>query len=52
MIADGNDLLGFQGWGGTFALMHAAVGTCIVLMAMVAVLEERKIRKARAAGAP
>ncbi|MBW2528329.1 MAG: hexose-6-phosphate:phosphate antiporter [Deltaproteobacteria bacterium] len=48
MIADGNALFGFQGWRGTFAVLHGAVLTCLVLMAMVAVLEERKIRKVRA----
>jgi OPA family hexose phosphate transport protein UhpT-like MFS transporter len=51
MIADGDDILGFKGWGGTFAVLHSAVLTCLALMAMVAVLEERKIRKLRRSSA-
>ena len=45
MIADGTPIFGLTGWAGTFAALDAAAIGCIVLMAMVAVLEERKIRR-------
>lgn len=45
MIADGTPVFGLTGWAGTFAALDAAAIGCIVLMAMVAVLEERKIRR-------
>ena len=47
MIADGTPIFGLTGWAGTFAALDAAAIGCIVLMAMVAVLEERKIRRER-----
>ncbi len=45
MIADGAPIFGLTGWAGTFAALDAAAICCIVLMAMVAVMEERKIRR-------
>ena len=45
MIADGTPIFGLTGWAGTFAALDAAAICCIVLMAMVAVMEERKIRR-------
>ncbi|HEM6681555.1 TPA: MFS transporter family glucose-6-phosphate receptor UhpC [Citrobacter koseri] len=45
MIADGTPVFGLTGWAGTFAALDAAAISCICLMAMVAVLEERKIRR-------
>ncbi len=44
MIADGDAVLGYSGWKGTFAVLHGAVLCCLVLLALVAVAEERKIR--------
>lgn len=45
MIADGTPVFGLTGWAGTFAALDAAAIGCICLMAMVAVMEERKIRR-------
>lgn len=45
MIADGTPIFGLTGWAGTFAALDAAAIGCICLMAMVAVMEERKIRR-------
>ncbi len=47
MIADGTPVFGLTGWAGTFAALDAAAIGCICLMAMVAVMEERKIRRER-----
>lgn len=35
----------FCGWAGTFAALDIAAIGCICLMAIVAVMEERKIRR-------
>lgn len=45
MIADGTPVFGLTGWAGTFAALDTAAIGCICLMAMVAVMEERKIRR-------
>jgi OPA family hexose phosphate transport protein UhpT-like MFS transporter len=45
MIADGTPVFGLTGWAGTFAALDAAAIGCICLMAIVAVFEERKIRR-------
>ena len=45
MIADGTPIFGLTGWAGTFAALDAAAIGCICLMAVVAVFEERKIRR-------
>jgi MFS transporter, OPA family, hexose phosphate transport protein UhpT len=45
MIADGTPIFGLTGWAGTFAALDTAAIACICLMAMVAVMEERKIRR-------
>ena len=45
MIADGTPIFGLTGWAGTFAALDAAAIGCICLMAIVAVFEERKIRR-------
>lgn len=45
MIADGNELWGMRGWNGTFGVLRVATMCCFVLMALVAVAEERKIRR-------
>ncbi len=45
MIADGTPVLGLTGWAGTFAALDAAAIGCICLMAIVAIFEERKIRR-------
>ncbi len=45
MIADGTPVFGLTGWSGTFAALDTAAIGCICLMAMVAVMEERKIRR-------
>ncbi len=44
MIADGTPVFGLTGWAGTFAALDIAAIGCICLMAIVAVMEERKIR--------
>ena len=44
MIADGYSIFGLTGWAGTFAALDAAAIGCITIMAIVAVLEEKKIR--------
>ena len=45
MIADGTPIFGLTGWTGTFAALDMAAAACLVLMACVAVGEERKIRR-------
>lgn len=45
MIADGTPVFGLTGWAGTFAALDTAAIACICLMAIVAVFEERKIRR-------
>ncbi len=45
MIADGTPVFGLTGWAGTFAALDAAAVGCICLMAIVAIFEERKIRR-------
>ena len=45
MIADGTPVFGLTGWAGTFAALDIAAIGCICLMAIVAVMEERKIRR-------
>ncbi|MFL1808218.1 hexose-6-phosphate:phosphate antiporter [Plesiomonas shigelloides] len=47
MIADGTPIFGLTGWKGTFAALDASAATCIVLLAFVAIAEERKIRRAK-----
>lgn len=42
MIADGTPVFGLTGWAGTFAALDIAAIGCICLMAIVAVMEERK----------
>ncbi len=44
MIADGHTIFGLTGWAGTFAALDAAAIGCLVLMGIVALLEEKKIR--------
>ncbi|AGH81155.1 sugar phosphate antiporter [Psychromonas sp. CNPT3] len=44
-IAEGNSFMGLEGWAGTFAAIDAAAIACCVLMAIVAIFEEIKIRK-------
>jgi hypothetical protein len=44
-IADGTPVFGLTGWAGTFAALDIAAIGCICLMAIVAVMEERKIRR-------
>ncbi len=38
-------VFGLTGWAGTFAALDAAAVGCICLMAIVAIFEERKIRR-------
>ena len=45
MIADGTPIFGLTGWAGTFAALDTAAIGCICLMAIVAIFEERKIRR-------
>lgn len=45
MIADGTPIFGLTGWAGTFAALDTTAIGCICLMAIVAVFEERKIRR-------
>ena len=45
MIADGTPVFGLTGWARTFAALDIAAIGCICLMAIVAVMEERKIRR-------
>ncbi|PJG85490.1 hexose-6-phosphate:phosphate antiporter [Conservatibacter flavescens] len=45
MIADGTPIFGLTGWAGTFAALDISVVCCIVLLAFVAIAEEKKIRK-------
>ncbi|NAW91303.1 MULTISPECIES: hexose-6-phosphate:phosphate antiporter [unclassified Vibrio] len=44
MIADGTPIFGLTGWKGTFAALDTSAMICIVLLAFVAIAEERKIR--------
>ncbi|MDC2826272.1 hexose-6-phosphate:phosphate antiporter [Rodentibacter pneumotropicus] len=44
MIADGTPILGLTGWAGTFAALDISAVVCMVLLAFVAIAEERKIR--------
>lgn len=44
MIADGKSIFGLTGWKGTFAALDAAAMACLILLAVVAIAEERKIR--------
>ena len=43
MIADGTPIFGQTGWAGTFVALDTAAVICCVIMAIVAVFEERKI---------
>lgn len=43
MIADGRPVFGLTGWKGTFAALDTAAMICLVLLALVAIIEERKI---------
>ena len=45
MIADGTPVFGQTGWDGTFTALYVAAAICFVIMAMVAIAEEIKIRK-------
>ena len=49
MIADGTPIFGMTGWQGTFAALDASAIACVVLLAFVALAEEKKIRSAKAA---
>ncbi|EJL6390956.1 hexose-6-phosphate:phosphate antiporter [Vibrio vulnificus] len=44
MIADGTPIFGLTGWKGTFAALDTSAMICIVLLAFVAIAEEKKIR--------
>ncbi len=44
IIADGHTLWGMQGWEGTFTALRVACVCCFLLMAIVAVAEEGKLR--------
>lgn len=44
MIADGTPIFGLTGWQGTFAALDTSAMICIVLLAFVAIAEEKKIR--------
>lgn len=48
IIADGTPIFGLTGWKGTFAALDAAAIACIILLAFVAIAEEKKIRSAKA----
>lgn len=48
MIADGTPIFGLTGWAGTFAALNISAIVCIVLLAFVAIAEEKKIRKIKA----
>lgn len=45
MIVDGTSVFGFIGWVGIFVALDIVAIGCICLMAIVAVMEERKIRR-------
>ncbi|OLQ94075.1 hexose phosphate transporter [Vibrio ponticus] len=45
MIADGTPIFGLTGWKGTFAALDTSAMICIVLLAFVAIAEEKKIRQ-------
>ncbi|ELA8172740.1 hexose-6-phosphate:phosphate antiporter [Vibrio alginolyticus] len=47
MIADGTLIFGLTGWKGTFAALDTSAMICIVLLAFVAIAEEKKIRHAK-----
>ncbi|MGF1723756.1 hexose-6-phosphate:phosphate antiporter [Photobacterium nomapromontoriensis] len=51
-IAEGNPFFGLEGWAGTFAAIDSAAIACCVLMAIVAIFEEIKIRKLAKQAAP
>lgn len=48
IIADGTPIFGMTGWKGTFAALDASAIACIILLAFVAIAEEKKIRSAKA----
>ncbi|MDH3002851.1 hexose-6-phosphate:phosphate antiporter [Pasteurella multocida] len=48
MIADGTPIFGLTGWAGTFAALNISAIVCMVLLAFVAIAEEKKIRKIKA----
>jgi len=45
MIADGTPIFGLTGWAGTFAALDMSVIACLVLLGLVAIAEEKKIRR-------
>lgn len=45
LIADGRSIFGCTGWKGTFLALQTATVVCFVIMALVAICEERKIRR-------
>ncbi len=45
MIADGTPIFGLTGWKGTFVALDTAAILCIVMLAFVAIAEEKKIRR-------
>lgn len=45
MIADGKPIFGYTGWHGTFLALELAAIVCAVLLGLVAIFEEIKIRK-------
>ncbi|WP_263081904.1 hexose-6-phosphate:phosphate antiporter [Endozoicomonas sp. Mp262] len=47
MIADGTPVFGMTGWKGTFAALDTSAIVCVVLLAFVAIAEEKKIRSAK-----
>ncbi len=47
MIADGTPIFGMTGWPGTFAALDASAVACVVLLAFVAIAEEKKIRSTK-----
>lgn len=49
MIADGTPIFGLTGWGGTFAALDTSAIVCMVLLAFVALAEEKKIRRQKRA---
>lgn len=49
MIADGTPIFGLTGWSGTFAALDTSAIVCMVLLAFVALAEEKKIRRQKRA---
>lgn len=47
MIADGTPIFGLTGWKGTFAALDTSAMICIVLLAFVAIAEEKRFVKTR-----